>query len=104
MPWKFILLLTFCLHTQALMAFFQIQTIPSDSQRVARWIELSKEAMPSNFSLAKTYGDSALALSQAMHFEWGLLRAHRQIATACYYGGELDTAIYHYRKQMAFYE
>ena len=92
-----------CLLYSSVMAF-QIQQVPTDSQRVDRYIALSKESMNGNFPLARNYGDSALVLAEKINYEKGQIRAHKQIATASYYAGDLDLAITHYQKQIAFYE
>ncbi|MCB0707579.1 MAG: tetratricopeptide repeat protein [Saprospiraceae bacterium] len=82
----------------------EIQSMTPDTSKVMAWIDLSKTATASDFGLARIYGDSALQLAAKIGFESGEAQAHKQIATACYYGGKLPDALEHYNWVLAYHE
>ena len=81
----------------------EVQVMPADTLKVQAWIDLSNAAMRDNFELARAYGDSALTLASQLGDEKRQALAHRQIATAAYYGSQLEDALEHYGAILDYY-
>lgn len=69
---SFLILILFCSEVKAQSDFEsqaqEISSMPSDTNQVLAWIDLSKKTMRKNYDLAQTYGDSALELSEDLEF------------------------------------